>query len=340
MQLETFIADSATDAVSQIRTKLGPEAVVVNVRQLPGRLWKKPRIEILAHAPEPPRSAEPQQTVTPVDPEVGILPFGQQKMNQDGLAGRGWRAGAYLRDLGLLPLYAEAVVDELCASHGLVPPSSFRQELQLARNTLLRLWPTRRAMGATGPHILVGAPGVGKTTALCKWLTQSVLLDGRGARVWRLDGQTANTAEFLSVHGEILGVRVDRSWTDEPLVDEIPFIDLPGTTAPAELVESLRQWPQAQVHLVLHGAYETPLLLAQVRAFSVLPIHDLIVTHLDEERRWGKLWNLALGTSYPLRFLGAGQNIPGEFHEATAEHLLERNFPMKSNDGQPWQSYC
>ena len=30
-----FIADSAADAVAQIRAKLGPDAVVVNVRQLP-----------------------------------------------------------------------------------------------------------------------------------------------------------------------------------------------------------------------------------------------------------------------------------------------------------------
>jgi len=36
-----------------------------------------------------------------------------------------------------------------------------------------------------------------------------------------------------------------------------------------------------------------------------------------------------LGTSYPLRFLSAGKNIPGEFWDATPERLLERNFPLK-----------
>ena len=39
--------------VAQIRAKLGPDAVVVNVRQLPAdgfaKLWKSPRIEVLAY---------------------------------------------------------------------------------------------------------------------------------------------------------------------------------------------------------------------------------------------------------------------------------------------------
>src|SRR5215831_11184856 len=56
VQVIPFIADSAADAVAQIRAKLGPDAVVVNVRQLPAdglaKLWKSCRIEVLAYKPE------------------------------------------------------------------------------------------------------------------------------------------------------------------------------------------------------------------------------------------------------------------------------------------------
>ncbi|NJK31399.1 MAG: type VI secretion system baseplate subunit TssK [Deltaproteobacteria bacterium] len=41
-------------------------------------------------------------------------------------------------------------------------------------------------------------------------MTHVTLLGGSEARVWRLDGATANTAESLSVYGEILGVPVIR----------------------------------------------------------------------------------------------------------------------------------
>jgi flagellar biosynthesis GTPase FlhF len=69
-----------------------------------------------------------------------------------------------------------------------------------------------------------------------------------------------------------------------------------------------------------------------VRAFSKLPITDLIVTHLDEETRWGKVWNLALGTNFPVHFLSSGQNIPGDFIAASAEQLFSRQFPNKTRE--------
>jgi flagellar biosynthesis protein FlhF len=85
------------------------------------------------------------------------------------------------------------------------------------------------------------------------------------------------------------------------------------------------------MHLVLNGAYDIKVLLAQVRAFSALPLEDLIISHLDEEPHWGKLWNLTLGAGLPIRHLSAGQNIPGEFWEASAERIFARQFPGSPN---------
>ena len=50
MLVHTFIVDSAAEAVGLIRAKLGPDAVVLNVRKLPAegvsRWLKKPRLEV------------------------------------------------------------------------------------------------------------------------------------------------------------------------------------------------------------------------------------------------------------------------------------------------------
>jgi flagellar biosynthesis GTPase FlhF len=161
-----------------------------------------------------------------------------------------------------------------------------------------------------------------------------VLLEGRTARAWRLDAAVANTAESLSVYCDVLGVPLERSWQAgrEPVDKGLRFIDLPGVdwrdrAAIGLLGEQLRRYLVPHVHLVLNGAYEVNLLLAQARAFESLPVEDLIITHLDEEPRWGKLWNLVLGTNYSVRFLSAGQNIPGEFLTASADALLARQFP-------------
>ena len=104
------------------------------------------------------------------------------------------------------------------------------------------------------------------------------------------------------------------------------------SSAMTQIAQRIAALPNAQVHLVVNAAYETSLMLAQVRAFSKLPIADVIVTHLDEESRWGKVWNLALGTSCPVRYLSSGQNIPGDFVAASAEQIFSSQFPRKQRD--------
>ncbi len=123
--------------------------------------------------------------------------------------------------------------------------------------------------------MLVGPAGSGKTTYLCKWLTQAVLMEERQARVWRLDGATANMAECLSVHCEILCAPHERTWqaATASMAEDLGFIDLPGVdwrkpAAVKELAGQLKQFGRTHVHLVLNGAYDISILLAQVRAFS------------------------------------------------------------------------
>jgi flagellar biosynthesis protein FlhF len=95
------------------------------------------------------------------------------------------------------------------------------------------------------------------------------------------------------------------------------------------LCEIIAEFGVPEIHLVLNSAYETNHLLEQVRFFSTLGITDLIVTHLDEESRWGKVWNLVLGTNYSVRSLCDGQNIPGDIKAASPDLLLGRQFAGK-----------
>ncbi|MBI4324905.1 MAG: hypothetical protein HY674_06540 [Chloroflexi bacterium] len=368
MQVHSFIAESAPDAVAQIRAHLGPEAVVLNVRRLAGeglaRLWQRPRIEVLAYKPDAPAAngaaapsglAELRQELAQIreqfrlenrqrwteDRSLGSTAGDSvggpaRHVRQDKSGGNGWRMIEVLEAGGFLPLHAQRVADSLRTQHGLHPPAALAEEVLLTRRLLAQLWrkPPPLLENSLRPHVFIGPAGVGKTTCLCKWLTQAVLVEGRSARVWRLDGATANAAESLAVYCEILGVPLERSWhiEAEPLESAISFIDLPGVNwrdsgALQELKQQLKRYLSPQVHLVLNSAYDVSLLMAQARAFAGLPVEDLILTHLDEEMHWGKMWNLVLGTNYSIRFLSAGQNIPGDFCPATPEKLFVRQFP-------------
>jgi flagellar biosynthesis protein FlhF len=171
--------------------------------------------------------------------------------------------------------------------------------------------------GSGRPHVFIGPPGVGKTTLLCKWMTRSVLNESQSARVWRLDSVGANTAEFLNVYGEMLGIVVERFWGPSPVPADLLLVDLPGAQpddpeALSGLKDLLAALPAPRIHLVLNAAYEPHLLADQFRAFAPFQPEDLSFCHLDEEKRQGKLLDFLLGTNCCLRFLSAGQKVPGD----------------------------
>ena len=346
MKLISFVADSAAAALAEVQRRLGPDAVVVSVRPLRGlsRLWRK-GFEVTAGLPDKTSAPTPGAFSPP-----GYLFEGRG----DFARGDGhWRSVAWLEAGGLLPVHAERLQTHLRAVYGERPPDSPEDEWKLVRRALSHFWlkpPPVAGEGPPRPHVLIGPPGSGKTTALCKWLTLASLLEQRPGRVWRLDGASANTAEFLAIHCEMLGVPLERFWAapgaaanaadaqlpagpagDPPAPLPLWLVDLPGVEMGdlpglSALRDQIAAMPSPRLHLVLNAAYEMPALLAQWCAFESFGPEDIIFTHLDEECRRVKLWNFVFGTNCSLRFLGAGQKIPGEFHTASPENL----FPAKT----------
>jgi flagellar biosynthesis protein FlhF len=357
----TFIAESAPEAVAQIRAQLGPEAVVLNVRKVDPdglqKIWRKPRIEVVAHVPEPeaPAKSDPLQALSELRREIADLkqqfpreapkvvePVVIETAERARVSSKhhygGWKVGAFLEQTGLLPVHVQRIIDHIEATHGERAPESLAKEFDLARAAILELGSSQNLLPSipTKVHVFVGPPGSGKTTALCKMLAKHALIEGLPARVLRLDGARSNTAESLSVYAEILGVPVERCLTPEFQIDpnETTFIDLPGVSANdpegiKALAAQIAMFPGAQVHLTLNAAYEISTLLAQARAFASLRISWLVFTHTDEEQRWGKLLNFVFGTKCSLGSLSAGQNVPGELVPATVEKILSRVIPSK-----------
>ena len=390
MLVHTFLVDSAAEAVGLIRGKLGPDAVVLSVRKVQAegvsKLWRKPRLEVLATVPPPttgapttaplpapdagPAPVDPPQAIPTVDPllelrremseiraevlrvrdsgsaptavapappeEIAPLePFIPKSISYPGQ----WQVGPILEATGLLPRNALRLMERLCAEHGEVGPEAISEQLERVASVLKGEWlipPPNPVRGGPEVHVLVGPPGSGKTTALCKWLAQLVLVEGRSVAVFRLDGATANTGEFLSVHAEVLGVPVQRSLVpDWRSSADIVLIDLPGVSyLDRPSMQTLRaQWQELRpthVHLVLNAAYDASLLLAQARSFAWMQPTDWWATHLDEEPRWGKLWNGVMGTNCPLSWLSVGQNIPGLFQKADPDRLIRHQLRLQT----------
>jgi flagellar biosynthesis protein FlhF len=339
MRFTAIVAENPKAALTRVHEQLGPEAVIVSVRRMrpDGLAWLWPgnrKIEVTACVPEKPQETK-REVFQPRNEHADVFPRNRMAVQRPTLAspdGR-WRSIAWLEANGLLPAFSRQLEEKAQKLYGAKALPAMQTEWTAITDLIICHWlPARQESVGTGrPHVFIGPAGSGKTTALCKWMTSARLFNEQRVRVWRLDGESANSTELLTLHCELAGIPMERFWTEPDEAADLQLIDLPGVemdnpNAMSALRDQLAALPQPHVHLVLNAAYESSILFEQFRAFESFAPEDIIFTHLDEELRRVKLWNFVLGTKCPISFLGAGQKIPGEFNRAEPALL----FPQKN----------
>jgi flagellar biosynthesis protein FlhF len=347
MQTHTFVANTANEAVAQIRAELGPSAVVLSVRKLPrsglSRLVRGEQIEVVATV-ERPAAPDPQGLQLP-EPAVGHLQNEIRALKQQFAAMRlaqsassplpqrelGGPSDPYriLVETGILPSLAEQLLQDCSLAQ-----NSAREDLVIEqlKEILRSRWQGESNPSERAARLFVGVPGSGKSTALCKLLAQTCLVEGQSATVYQLDSHVANPSGQAGIFAEIVGAQYERTLpknlegNEQNVFIDVPGVGLGDQKGLAGLASIIESFGLAEIHLVLNAAYESTHLLNQVNFFADLGITSLILTHLDEETRWGKVWNLVLGTNYIVRYLSCGQNIPGNLFIGSADLVLERQF--------------
>lgn len=205
-------------------------------------------------------------------------------------------------------------------------PRVFQQRLDMEiRKTVRVTGGIGLSAGACKRVALVGATGVGKTTNLAK-LAATFAVTHR-ARVALVTADTYRVAapEQLRVYANIIGVplfvandandmrRALHATRDCDLV----LIDTAGGSQfnkrqLRELRETLGAADPHETILVLGAS--TPLEDARciVENFSLVKPTALFFTKLDETRRYGHFFSLALESGLPLSYFSTGQNVPDD----------------------------
>jgi flagellar biosynthesis protein FlhF len=289
----------------QVQAELGPEARLQRLREIPARgiarLWRRPTIEIEAHGFEAPRAAQAGSVGSPVSPGD------EDEQGRMAASDAGRSVAGVLEELGMDPLVVQRLLMEALGPEA-DPSVPVRDHLRRVVKLMMRGWrepvdlSTDPATGRRLPVVLLGGPGVGKSTALAKWMAREMASRRNTGPLWILeDGDRPNGSDVLATHAHLLGTPVETRWI--PGLDtpsrEGGWIDLPGVVPGDEadqirLRERLDAFGLTRRWLVVHAGYELSLIRRQVRFFAPLGCRGIIVTHLDEDNRAARIWNLAM----------------------------------------------
>ena len=334
-----LVVRSADEAVKAIREQLGEHARVLSVRQLPGQglagLLGRPRLEVIAQlgAPELPAAMQPQLGLPAGEPVVtSANPFSfdrQSMVSRDMPAG----LGDLLRRSGFSPgLVGRLEGAPELSNHERKPLHRVLVDVGLVLGAAAR----RRAPRALSARAaFIGSPGVGRTTALCKWLARDVFTHQRTGRVFKAEFDRPNPSEGLGVFCEALGLMLEHAAPDAPLpqaTGEFAYVDMPALSVrrPTENRPLLRFLDTAQIEsrvLVMNALYDLPVLRDAYAAGRDLGATHLVFTHLDELEHWGRLWDFLIEGELSPLFLSTGAGLTGDLVPDVIGAVMRRTLP-------------
>ncbi|MCL2669142.1 MAG: flagellar biosynthesis protein FlhF [Syntrophaceae bacterium] len=178
----------------------------------------------------------------------------------------------------------------------------------------------------------VGPTGVGKTTTLAKLAAHYLIDKKMTVGLITTDTYRIAAAEQLKVYGKIMGLPVHtapgrteflRSLKDLAEKDVI-LVDTPGRSPLDE--QGLGQTASlfngtVDVHLLMSPAASPEYLAATANNLKVFNYDRLILTKIDECRRFGPLCEFLEEVGKPVSHLTTGQNVPRDIEPASPERL-------------------
>lgn len=325
-----FTVNSTDEAVTFIRERLGPHARVLSVRSVEPkglrRLWAGPRIEVVAQVENPPES---EIETTSNAPELPVPPPQKTSAAPKTLPDLLRRSG--LSESALHRLQMDATWAELAAGPLHRSFALMAQRLHAGAASRTPRPPLSRAA-------FLGAPGVGRTTALCKWLALEVFRRARVGHIVTVEFDRPNSGGPLPVFCEAMGVPLAHfpASTQPATPGGFVYFDLPGLSLlkPAENRDLARFLDTENITervLVLNAAYDRASLQQAYAVGRELGATHVVFTHLDEVPQWGKLWDYLFDVDIEPIFLSCGPSLTGDCDEDVSGALVRHTLPVDLN---------
>lgn len=346
---------SAEEAVRVIREKLGDRAKVLSVKQIGGVGLKKfissPKLEVIAEIPP----EEEEGDIAKLDETIGGAadtkvnsgtvappPLDEpESVSKNQNAENDEQAGAKNKDSNSFDILDKTGFDsQLLSDIKMWSNWSAIKDLPLAetlKEVTIGLSDRFRSTNSTPTHdriALIGAPGVGKTTTLCKFLAHEVFMNKKTPNVLKVENGVPNPDDALRIFCEVVGVTLFREARKTPpsSADSPLYLDLPGLSLgqPDEWTNAKETLDELGIQtrvLVLNAAYDKQVLNKSISLGKNIDATHLAFTHFDELSNSTKLWPIILRNNLSPLCICNGQNVTGDFSTNVLNQMIARTFP-------------
>ena len=347
MNVKKYRAASVQQALQMVRAELGPDAAVLETRELPRNLlsWFRPRqVEVTAA-----RDVQVAPRVEAPVPEPVTLEL-QRQLNSlkslvEGLQGQQagpaqvpetcFRLFADLIDAELSEELARELIDRVCEGGPNDDDALLKARIcRLVEEEIHVGGPIEVHPGQRRVVALIGPTGVGKTTTIAKLAANFHLRQRRRVGLITVDTYRIPAVEQLRTYADIIDLPMEVVSTPREMrqaVDRFAELDLvlmdtagrsPSDDVKIQELKTMLAEAQAdEAHLVLSSVSSTAGLRRTAERFSEAGATSLLLTKLDEATGLGAILPLLRSCPLPLSYLTNGQNVPDDIEPADGPRL-------------------
>lgn len=353
MKARLFSADSIQDAMAQVKSVLGRDAIILHTRTFRKGgffgFFGKEKVEVLA-APD---IKNPNVTKKVVEHTVnnsvkdssvqvelanlrGLL---EKVLDKDPNEGKKSPIIELLTNNDIDVHIAEKILNRLSVDYTKFDSAN----VEIRRLILEQIQTYLQGVEGikipdTGRKIVafIGPTGVGKTTTIAKLAAKFALQEGYQVALVTADTYRISAVEQLKTYSDIMGMPIYVVYTADELKKvlecnldkQLILIDTAGrsphNTDQLEELQSLLQIDDTiEKYLVLSATTKYKDALDIVKKFSVCSPHKVIFTKIDETRNIGTIVNLLYQFPMSLSYVTNGQNVPDDIELVDPNKLTQ-----------------
>jgi flagellar biosynthesis protein FlhF len=347
MKIQKFIAPSLRDALSQVKSEFGKDAIVLSTKQLP-----QGGIEVTAASDEAEESTQQKTALrgvfAPQAPQATqqlSSPTPQNSLSEMDVERVMAPIRSELRSLrSTLKMVAEGQLDV-----------GLKNEIALLRKTITSLREpqeevkkdqSQELIALASKHniavpsqkkciMFIGPTGVGKTTTLAKLAAREALVRGRTVALLTLDRHRVGGLEQIRTFSHLIGVPLTivpepsklRTTLQDLFAFDRLYVDTAGhshrdTAAIQALIPAVADRTDLEVHLVLPAFTSAARIDLFIKAYAPLEPEKILFTKLDEGEDLSELIRAPARLGKPISHLSTGQRVPEDLEDATVEKLI------------------
>jgi flagellar biosynthesis protein FlhF len=180
----------------------------------------------------------------------------------------------------------------------------------------------------------VGPTGVGKTTTLAKIAARYSLKSKKSVGFISTDTFRIAATEQLSTYAKIMDIKMSVASSKESFQSalhkfsdkEIILVDTPGRgridDGYTNLLRNILHNDDVETNLLINATASEDNMHDIISRYSTFGFDNLIVTKIDESRRFGQLYDVIDNTKKPITYWTCGQNVPQDIEEVTPQTLV------------------